>query len=133
VAVEDVAQFIVDDLVSPEQTQSQFSRNPEARVAAEDIPAKSEILSDPPNNAHIALLGSGKPTSIGEIVHLVETALGRRLYVSYSDATDNRDDITIAPVALPPRWHPSNLAPSIRWYCRNALCGITVFGKQGST
>lgn len=65
--------------------------------------------SHPPTTA----LASGKPSSIHEVIDLVERQLRRRVPVSFAAELTNSLDITVAPEALPPGWHPTDLTTAI--------------------
>lgn len=69
----------------------------------------------------VHLLGSGKPSSIGEIVQRVESALGRRLYLQYSTSPGNPRDISLAPSALPAGFVPRHLETVVRQLARERL------------
>lgn len=63
------------------------------------------------------LLGSGKPSSIHEIKHFVEMAIGKKIYLKFSnnDILNNRSDITIATSAFPELWSPTSLQTGLRY------------------
>jgi UDP-glucose 4-epimerase len=70
----------------------------------------------------VALVAAGKPFSLLEVRHLVEKALRRRIYVSYSLDPLNSEDVTVAPDALPAGWNPSDLGSNVARIYRDALC-----------
>lgn len=55
------------------------------------------------------LLASSKPTSVYEIVHLIEAKLHRRLSLRYEPAPSNAEHMSFRPSALPQSWHPTPL------------------------
>ena len=59
-------------------------------------------------------LAAGKPSSIHELVKLVESILGRRLYLQFDFGLSNSMDITVSPTLLPEHWHPSDLRMAVR-------------------
>ncbi len=62
-------------------------------------------------------LGSGKPSSIYEIVRLVEQELGRKIYIQFSSASqyDNSLNIVLNNSLLPNDWRPVDLKSSVRY------------------
>jgi nucleoside-diphosphate-sugar epimerase len=60
------------------------------------------------------LLASGKPAAIGEVIHIVERAVARRLYVRFEHLASNADHMSFIPAALPEKWVPTNLETGIR-------------------
>ncbi len=71
--------------------------------------------------ARIHTLAAGKPSSIREILNIVEGMLRRRLYVQFDLGLSNSMDITISPAILGARWRPSDLKTAIRqvWLATN--------------
>jgi len=59
-------------------------------------------------------LVSGRPTSIREIVTIVERMLGRSLLIQYSDKMNNNADITFRSGLMPPGWKPGGLEQGLR-------------------
>ncbi len=59
-------------------------------------------------------LAAGKPSSIHELVKLVESILGRRLYLQFDFGLANSMDITVSPTLQPEHWHPSDLRMAVR-------------------
>lgn len=85
----------------------------------------------PPRRPRIELLASGKPTSIHEILHLVEGVVGRRPGLRYTASRSNSSDITFAASALPPGWHPSDLATSLRQVASDSLGEEEISFRKG--
>lgn len=73
------------------------------------------------SRSEILFLGSGKPTTIGEIKLLVESALRRRLYIHCESQPSNADDISVSPKLLPKDWIASDLGTNIRSICHDSL------------
>ena len=74
-----------------------------------------------PSDARVVTLASAKPSSLAEVQRLVEKAIGRRLYVSYSLAPSNDLDITFSPRLRPPGWEPTDLFTSVQHIHRDSL------------
>jgi hypothetical protein len=68
-------------------------------------------------NLESYLLGSGKPSSIYEIKHFVERAIGKKIYFKFENnsKTSNSSDITIALSARPEQWAPTSLQNGVRY------------------
>ncbi len=62
----------------------------------------------------IHTLAAGRPSSIREILNLVEGLLQRRLYVQFDLGLSNSMDITVSPAILAARWCPSDLKTAVR-------------------
>ena len=60
------------------------------------------------------VLGSGKPSSIHEVIRLIEGALRRRIYVSLIPAPGGGGDITFSARLHPPGWSPVGLEAGVR-------------------
>ena len=71
----------------------------------------------------VATLASARPSSLAQIQHTVESALGHKIYVSYALAPSNEVDITFSPSLLPPGWSPGDLAASVRRIHQTLLAG----------
>jgi nucleoside-diphosphate-sugar epimerase len=69
------------------------------------------------------LLASGKPATIGEVIHIVERATARRLYVRFEHLASNADHMSFIPAALPEKWIPTDLETGIR------LTASQLFGR----
>lgn len=67
-----------------------------------------------PSEPRVVTLASAKPSSLAEVQRLVEKALGRRIYVSYSLTPSNDVDITFSPGLRPAGWEPGDLFTSIQ-------------------
>jgi nucleoside-diphosphate-sugar epimerase len=62
----------------------------------------------------VTTLAAGRPASLHEVRRLIESALGRRLHVTYAPRDAGTADITFSPAALPPGWQPTDLRLGIR-------------------
>lgn len=73
-------------------------------------------LLEPTAERHssICTLAAGKPSSIHELLRLVESAIGRRLYVHFDLAPANSMDMTVSPSLPPARWRASALDTAVR-------------------
>ncbi|HWN42145.1 MAG TPA: NAD-dependent epimerase/dehydratase family protein [Thermoanaerobaculia bacterium] len=100
-------------------------------VFAEDIAdfLARAILVDIALAAHPVILAHGKPTSIWEIQRLIESVIGRRIYLSYSLMPENSEDSTFSPAVLPSGWRPSDLASNIRRIYHEALRSGAAFSQ----
>lgn len=76
-----------------------------------------------------AVLAHAKPFSIFEIEKMVETVLGRKIYVSYSLEPSNREDITFSYAVVPPGWQSSDLGSNISRIYKEAVASGAVFGS----
>lgn len=56
-----------------------------------------------------ATLAAGKPSTLLEVQRLIETALRRKLYLTYRPHEAGAADITFAPALLAPGWRPGDL------------------------
>ena len=56
------------------------------------------------------ILASGKPTSMMELVAIVQGTLQRQLFFQYEARPTNARDISVRPSALPRTWQPTPLA-----------------------
>lgn len=74
-----------------------------------------ELLDRPaPPRRAVHTLASGKPSSIHELLRLVEATIGRRLYVRFDPALDNSLDVTVSPSLLPAHWRSTDLGTAVR-------------------
>lgn len=55
------------------------------------------------------VLASGKPTSMAEIIELVQARMNRRLFLRYDSARSNALHNSVRPSALPSTWRPTSL------------------------
>jgi UDP-glucose 4-epimerase len=85
------------------------------------------------NPVDMGILASGKPTSIIEVRQIVECAINRKLYVTYSPEVCNGADTTFSSDALPARWRFSPLSWTARRICADAVCGGVASRPQGGT
>jgi len=69
----------------------------------------------------IATLAAGKPASIHELLRLVESTIGRRLYVQFDFGLANSMDTTVSPSLLPAHWRARSLGTAVRQLHRAAL------------
>ena len=60
-----------------------------------------------------ALLASGKPSSIAEVLSAVAARIGRQPYVRYTTQRSNALDMSYRASALPPGWSPADLRTGI--------------------
>lgn len=58
-------------------------------------------------------LVAAKPSSIWEIVRLVESRVGKKVMVRYCDQASNGNDISFSSTLRPEDWHPSNIETSL--------------------
>jgi UDP-glucose 4-epimerase len=79
-----------------------------ARFLADDL-----LGAAPGGECVTHTLAAGVPTSILEVRRLVEAVLGRPLYLSYSPAPDNCEDITFSSRLPPPGWWASDLKTNV--------------------
>lgn len=75
--------------------------------------AQNIVQCDVSRNTLINVLASGKPSSIAEVLGVVETQLGRRLYIKRNPELSNGADITVDREALPKPWNPMDLVTSV--------------------
>jgi len=59
------------------------------------------------------ILASGKPTSMMELVAIVQGTLQRQLFFQYEARPSNARDISVRPSALPRTWQPTPLAMGV--------------------
>ncbi len=73
-------------------------------------------LLDPTRDPGVRVhtLAAGKPSSIREVLGLVEGIIGRRLYVQFDPGLSNSTDITVSPGVLAAGWSPSDLKTAVR-------------------
>ncbi|MDP3898196.1 MAG: NAD-dependent epimerase/dehydratase family protein [Mesorhizobium sp.] len=64
-------------------------------------------VSPDAGGARTYLLASGKPTSMHEIVRLIESKLQRRLFLKFDAAPSNARHMSFRPSALPTDWSPT--------------------------
>lgn len=84
-------------------------------VLASDIGTfLAKHLTGPPSNSQIFLLASGKPSSMFEMLHKIEQAVGRKLYCQFDSQPSNASHISFCKSALPVSWHPTGLDTGIR-------------------
>jgi nucleoside-diphosphate-sugar epimerase len=60
------------------------------------------------------LLASGKPTSVGEMLHIASKVIGRSLYLKLDVQPSNANHITYRKCAMPDGWQPTDLETGIR-------------------
>jgi nucleoside-diphosphate-sugar epimerase len=82
-----------------------------------------ELLGGPCSEEESRFLVSTRPCSIHEIIHLVETRLGRRVPVQFRSFAKNDQDITFSPRSRPAFWEVSDLATQIAGLCRLGRAG----------
>ena len=74
-----------------------------------------DLLGAGPGGACVMhTLAAGVPTSILEVWRVVESVLGRPLYLSYSSTPDNCEDITFSSRLRPPGWLASDLKTNVK-------------------
>jgi nucleoside-diphosphate-sugar epimerase len=88
------------------------------------------VLQDEAQEPKTAVLAHAKPYSLFEIQGIVESVLGRRIYVSYSLDPTNREDITFSPAVLPPGWQPSDLRSNISRIYWQAVTSGSAFRRS---
>ena len=66
-----------------------------------------------PGEVETALLASGRPATVFEIIHLIETYIGGPLHLEVDPRPDNARDNTFLPSALPADFRPTGLAEGI--------------------
>lgn len=72
-------------------------------------------LLDPASGAsRCYLLSSGKASSIGEVQRYVESAIGRKIYLSFLMRPTNSRDISLSWREMPPGWSALDLPTGIR-------------------
>jgi len=72
-------------------------------------------LLDPADEASgCYLLSSGKASSIGEVQRYVESAIGRKIYLSFVRRPTNSRDISVSWREMPAGWSPVDLRTGIR-------------------
>ena len=76
--------------------------------------ARELLSAEMPRTPATYTLAAGLPTSILEVSHVVEGVLRRPLYVSYSFAPTNAEDITFSPKLRPPGWVVSDLKTNVK-------------------
>jgi UDP-glucose 4-epimerase len=77
-------------------------------------------------------LAAGVPTSILEARRIVERVLRRPLYLSYSSAPENCEDITFSPKLRPPRWSASDLMTNVKSVYYEELANSTPLAPGGT-
>lgn len=75
----------------------------------------------------VAVLASTKPSSILEIQRIVESTIGRPLYLCFLPQATNAAPITFHPSSVPDDWRPSELSTNVRKIAADALARQTVF------
>lgn len=85
----------------------------------------SDLRTPHPSGCRFSLLASTKPSSIFEILRLVERVMARPLYVSVAGVASNRADITFAPSCVPPGWRTTDLETTVRRIYLQALASHT--------
>jgi UDP-glucose 4-epimerase len=90
-----------------------------------------DVMADSGADAS-AILASGRPSSIYEIQRIIETVIGRAIYVSYAQAATNREDTTFARHALPAGWRSSDLRTNISRMYHEAIGSGIAFEKAAS-
>jgi nucleoside-diphosphate-sugar epimerase len=70
-------------------------------------------IGDETRESRQFILASGRPTSLGEIIFLIEKVLGRRLLLYFQAGNDNVQHNTFLPSALPADWRPTSLEVGI--------------------
>ncbi len=75
----------------------------------------------------VAILGSGKPSSILEIQQIVEKTICRPLYLHFSPDVANGTTMSFDAGALPKNWRPSELSTNVRKIAVDAMSRQTVF------
>lgn len=55
------------------------------------------------------ILASGKPTSMAEVINLVQSVLRRQLYIQFDPARSNARHNSVRPSGLPGGWHPTHM------------------------
>jgi len=65
------------------------------------------------NAETIQTLASGKPSSIQEVIRIVESATGKRGYLRFVSELTNELDITVSPSLSPEGWFPTGLKTAI--------------------
>ena len=88
--------------------------------------ARSVLAAGGPGASPV-ILASAKPTSLWEVLHLVESVVGRRLHVSYSLVPANAEDTTFAASTQPSGWEPGDIAANARRIYRRAITDGAAF------
>ena len=75
------------------------------------------IFSTSEGSRNICYLGSGRPCSIYEVIHIVEQELGRKIYVQFIAMSQfsNNLDIVLSPSMLPDTWKPDDIKAGVRF------------------
>ena len=93
------------------------------------------LLDDDDEMSRVLFLARARPCSLFEVQHIVEEAMGRKLYVTWR-AAENAEDITFAPSILPRRWLSSDLRANIgriyRDLLRDGLAGGFAAGRNAA-
>lgn len=67
------------------------------------------------------ILASAKPSTIHEVIEVIESIFHRRLYTQRAAVTTNDADMTVTRETLPPDWHPTDLLTCVSQVYRDAL------------
>jgi UDP-glucose 4-epimerase len=73
-----------------------------------------QLLAPTDGASSCYLLSSGKASSIGEVQRYVESAIGRRIYLSFERRPSNGRDICLSWREMPVGWSPVDLRTGIR-------------------
>lgn len=67
------------------------------------------------------ILASAKPSTIHEVIDVIESIFRRRLYTQRAAVLSNDADMTVTRETLPPDWHPTDLVTCVSQVYRDAL------------
>jgi UDP-glucose 4-epimerase len=88
---------------------------------------KKLFIGSTTNPATVYFLATGKPSSIYEIRHIVERAIGKKIFLRFhvTPETENSADIAVNSSALPADWSPTDLKIGIRHVLEDMSLGKT--------